>query len=173
MCGESIRGKEARRLNGKMNDWRLPCLHCPFLSFPFSSHFVTKKFTKSLKRERERDGGNRGPREIDARADSRRQRCTMSPHFLTSAHGSTSRFDAFLRQLLPLRAPLSTPPSIQIGKGRTLRPLWNKNVYAWARGGFGATISRSYGNRKGTRFAYQLYSPRISPSMIDRKIQRF
>lgn len=58
----------------------------------------------------------------------------MSPHFLTSAHGSTSRFDAFLRQLLPLRAPLSTPPSIQIGKGRTLRPLWNKNVYAWARG---------------------------------------
>lgn len=173
MCGESIRGKEARRLNGKMNDWRLPCLHCPFLSFPFSSHFVTKKFTKSLKRERERDGGNRGPREIDARADSRRQRCTMSPHFLTSAHGSTSRFDAFLRQLLPLRAPLSTPPSIQIGKGCTLRPLWNKNVYAWARGGFGATISRSYGNRKGTRFAYQLYSPRISPSMIDRKIQRF
>lgn len=55
MCGESIRGKEARRLNGKMNDWRLPCLHCPFLSSPFSSHFVTKKFTKSLKREREKE----------------------------------------------------------------------------------------------------------------------
>lgn len=172
MCGESIRRKEARRLNGKMNDWRLPCpLSFPF--FPVLISFCNQKFTKSLKRERERDRGNRGPREIDARADSRRQRCTMSPHFLTSAHGSTSRFDAFLRQLLPLRAPLSTPPSIQIGKGRTLRPLWNKNVYAWARGGFGATISRSYGNRKGTRFAYQLYSPRISPSMIDRKIQRF
>lgn len=53
MCGESIRRKEARRLNGKMNDWRLPCpLSFPF--FPVLISFCNQKIYKEFK-EREKE----------------------------------------------------------------------------------------------------------------------